>query len=310
MLFKSNYIDLDSLSSSNPVLFMPALFLLFFGIVASGLRWWILLKIAKLNIDFKSAIYIQLIGNFFSSCLPGAAGGDVVRSVYVYKKLEKGTGRSTAFLSIILDRLYSLFGLIAVACLLSIYLALNPQMGIDVEYYISIVFQIIKWGVCLFVTTFFLMLALWKFKIFRFLPSKLAFYSQVSRDNIKVYLRSWHLLTICGFISMIASAAVALGIAVIASMFPYSPGAIVSAIAGVFGNLFSAIPITPGGLGVGESVFAKICSDLANSSMPFATIYLTFRMGMLIVNIPGGLIALFWHKIGIKKFKYRQAFRM
>jgi len=94
---------------------------------------------------------------------------------------------------------------------------------------------------------------------------------------------------------MLASGIVVIGIVLIAAIFPYAPNPMISAIAGVFGNVFSAIPATPGGLGVGESIFAKICADFSARTAPFATIYFTFRVGMLIANIPGMIVTLLYN---------------
>ena len=54
----------------------------------------------------------------------------------------------------------------------------------------------------------------------------------------------------------------------------------ISALAGVVGNVSSAIPLSPGGLGIGEAVFAKVCLELGSAFAPYSTIYLApwYRM--------------------------------
>jgi uncharacterized membrane protein YbhN (UPF0104 family) len=94
---------------------------------------------------------------------------------------------------------------------------------------------------------------------------------------------------------VLATGIVIIGMVTIASIFPFAANPQITAIAGVFGNLFSVIPITPGGLGVGESVFSKVCVELSARIAPFATIYFSFRVGMLIVNIPGMIVSLFYN---------------
>lgn len=298
VLFKNNYLDLESLrlSFATPTLFIPALFLLFFGIVASGIRWWLLLKVSGIPVSFKSAIHIQLIGSFFSTYLPGASGGDIVRGVYIYRNLKKGEGRSIALMSIVTDRMFALFGLVLTAGLMSLYLAVNPENGIDASSYIDLVVKIFAWGSVLIFVSILIAFFLRLLNITSYLPPRLVNYLHLARMAIMIYQQNWPCLILCGIISVTASSTVAVGIVLIASIFPFAPAPTVTAIAGVFGNLFSAIPITPGGVGVGEVIFAKICTDLVNYSASYATIYLTFRMGMFFSNLPGGILALLWKK--------------
>lgn len=78
-----------------------------------------------------------------------------------------------------------------------------------------------------------------------------------------------------------------IGVIIIAQIFDYSINKWIIGIASIFGNISSVIPLTPGGLGIGEAVFSNICINLSGSVFPYATIYFTFRIGMFIVNIPG-----------------------
>lgn len=293
-LFRYDYLDWASLriSFSAPDRFIPALFLLFFGIVAGGVRWWLLLKLSGLNLGLAATMHIQLVGSFFSTYLPGAAGGDLVRGLNVCKHLGPGQGRSIALISIGADRIFALFGLLMTASLVSLYLLIHPENSLDAGIYIDRVVQILSVGSGLLIFAVLLALLLRKMGISNYLPARIAAYMHVARLTFNTYCRRWLMLVVCSIISVIASVSVAVGIVLIASIFPFAPPPTVSAIAGVFGNVFSAIPITPGGLGVGEVVFARICADLTKVAAPYATIYLTFRVGMLLANIPGGILVL------------------
>jgi len=118
-LFNEGAIDftpvLDLLHRRTKVLALTALLLLM-GLVLSGLRWWFLMRAAGFRLRLGLVLRLQLIGAFFSTWLPGAAGGDAARGAYIMRLLA--ARRTTALLTVAMDRLFSLFGLIFVAAVL------------------------------------------------------------------------------------------------------------------------------------------------------------------------------------------------
>lgn len=294
VLLSSGQLDFRSITVvfNNLNFFIPALICLFLGIVISGFRWWLLLRATGNNIPLGTIINLQLIGSFFSTWLPGAAGGDAVRGVQVFRLLKNG--RSTALLSIVTDRVFAMIGLISIAALVSFFLSAAISPDATVFQYIGLLRVLVY--LCLAGLVFGILavyLAL-RFSVLGYFPAKVRHYLHPFSVTIIMYLRAWPTLLICWVVSVLATGIVIIGMVAIASIFPFAANPQVTAIAGVFGNLFSVIPITPGGLGVGESVFSKVCVELSARVAPFATIYFSFRVGMLIVNIPGMIISLFY----------------
>jgi len=232
------------------------------------------------------------MGSFFSTWLPGAAGGDAVKGVQIFRLLD--SGRSTALISIVTDRVFAMIGLVSVAALVSIFLPAAVSPGSEFHQYIGLLRILVLLsflGVGLLVLSVFVAL---KFSLIERLPIKIRHHLQPFGLALLMYFRAWPTLLVCWAVSLAATGIVITGMVIIASMFPFAANAEVTAIAGVFGNLFSVIPITPGGLGVGESVFSKVCVELSNRIAPFATIYFCFRVGMLVVNIPGMIATLLY----------------
>jgi len=232
------------------------------------------------------------MGSFFSTWLPGAAGGDAVRGVQVFRLLSNG--RSTALLSIVTDRIFAMVGLISIAGLITFFLpsAISPDATVFeyIDLLKALVFLFIA-GLVFAVLGVFLAL---RFSWIDYFPAKVRHYLHPFGVTILMYFRAWPTLLICWVVSVLATGIVIIGMVAIASIFPFAADPNVTAIAGIFGNLFSVIPITPGGLGVGESVFSRVCVELSARVAPFATIYFSFRVGMLIVNIPGMVVTLFY----------------
>ncbi|MCZ4294813.1 lysylphosphatidylglycerol synthase transmembrane domain-containing protein [Vibrio sinaloensis] len=282
--FKSILIVLDF-----PYLFLFSLLCLFLGIVISGIRWWILLGITENNISIKTVLSIQLMGSFFSSWLPGAAGGDAVKGVLLFKLLD--SRRSTALVSIAIDRIFAVFGLFSIALVASAFLSSSID-NVILDFYINI----LEWGILigLLVVLFFCIciFMIKSFSLHVYLPVAIRSYFSPLGKIASYYKKSWFQLLLSCILSMLASGIVVVGIVVISLMYEFSASPAVTAIAGVIGNVSSVVPVTPGGIGVGEAVFAKISSDLSGSFAPFATIYFTFRIGMLLANIPGMLITM------------------
>ncbi|WP_219269160.1 lysylphosphatidylglycerol synthase transmembrane domain-containing protein [Pseudomonas sp. Xaverov 259] len=273
-------------------LFVPALICLFLGILISGFRWWLLLKATQNIIPLSTVLNLQLMGSFFSTWLPGAAGGDAVKGVQIFRLLE--SGRSTALISIVTDRVFAMLGLVSVAMLVSVFLPAAVSPDSEFHQYIGLLRVLVLLS---FMSLILLVLGVFvalKFSLIDRLPIKVRHHLQPFGLTLLMYVRAWPTLLLCWVASLAATGIVIIGMVIIASMFPFAANAEVTAIAGVFGNLFSVIPITPGGLGVGESVFSKVCIELANRVAPFATIYFCFRVGMLVVNIPGMVATLLY----------------
>ncbi|WP_448650121.1 lysylphosphatidylglycerol synthase transmembrane domain-containing protein [Pseudomonas fluorescens] len=293
-LLNSGQLDFESIAVvfDHIDLFVPALICLFLGILISGFRWWLLLKATRNIIPLSTVLNLQLMGSFFSTWLPGAAGGDAVKGVQIFRLLQ--SGRSTALISIVTDRVFAMLGLVSVAMLVSIFLPAAVSPDSEFHQYIGLLRVLVLLsfvGLILLVLTVFVAL---KFSFIDRLPIKIRHHLQPFGLTLLMYFRAWPTLLLCWIASLAATGIVIIGMVIIASMFPFAANSEVTAIAGVFGNLFSVIPITPGGLGVGESVFSKVCVELANRVAPFATIYFCFRVGMLVVNIPGMVATLLY----------------
>ncbi|MEZ8602581.1 lysylphosphatidylglycerol synthase transmembrane domain-containing protein [Vibrio splendidus] len=290
-LFNSGSLDFYSIVIvfDYPHLFFLSLVCLFLGICLSGIRWWVLLGVTENNISIRTVLSIQLMGSFFSSWLPGAAGGDAIKGVLLFKLLD--SRRSTALASIAIDRLFAVFGLFSIALCASLFLSESDSKNDVLDFY----FDVLSWGAIAGVLlVFFAMVLFWsvrRFSLHALLPIAIRSYLSPIGQIVNYYKKACLRLLVSSVLSMLASGVVIVGIVIISMMYDYAASPAVTAIAGVIGNVSSVIPITPGGIGVGEAVFAKISSDFSGSFAPFATIYFTFRIGMLVANIPGMIIS-------------------
>lgn len=86
-----------------------------YGVVEllAGLRWVLLLRVQGVAIGVGRTFALLLIGLFFNFFIPGGTGGDVVKIYYLLK--ETHGQRAAAILSVLVDRILGLIGLILLA---------------------------------------------------------------------------------------------------------------------------------------------------------------------------------------------------
>ena len=76
-------------------------------------RWQWLLRVQAIYLSWKRLTVLAFIGIFFNFFVPGGTGGDVVKIFYLLK--ETPAKRGPAVLSVLVDRILGLLGLIALA---------------------------------------------------------------------------------------------------------------------------------------------------------------------------------------------------
>jgi uncharacterized protein (TIRG00374 family) len=79
----------------------------------STVRWQILLRVQGLGLRFRRVFALTMVGVFFNFFIPGGTGGDAVKMFLLVQ--ETPGRRGTAILSVIVDRLIGLLGLIILA---------------------------------------------------------------------------------------------------------------------------------------------------------------------------------------------------
>lgn len=239
-----------------------AISLIFAQIVLGALRYKLLLETkTQKSLRFLDILRLNYIGLFFSSVLPGAVTGDIIKLVYIKKSIPHF--KKTFLVSItLLDRIMGLSGLLFLAGIFSLYsynqvTALSPKIA-----------HLIHVNLLLFLgTTFFLVILISPQKVqttilnyqrkIPFLGEKIANVSEQVfglRENRLDIFKSFLLSVACQFLSILAFWTV---------MSPFLEKPLPFQYAFTFipvGLITMAIPISPGGLGVGHVLFANLFS--------------------------------------------------
>ena len=109
-----------------------ALTLLTIQVFIVTIRWQLVLKCQKIELDYKNTLQILWSGLFFNQAMPSSVGGDVIRGYYL-KKQGMTLGRAT--LGVLMDRLFGMVGLVLLVLAslpLSFELINNPIARIGV----------------------------------------------------------------------------------------------------------------------------------------------------------------------------------
>ena len=251
-------------------------------------RWWFFLKALSLNVPLSRSFLLTWIGNFFNTTLPGAVSGDFVKGYYVIKA-NNNEEKTKAFMTLIIDRFTGLFGLIVLAF---ITLMFNFHLIFDQPNLQPLAFSIIG----LFLGTVgFYTIVLFPFKdgrdpfikIINKLPKKEALLKIYT--TFKVYQNHKKILFWTLFLSTIVQFLVAIAFVIIIQTLGIED---VNFATQMFimpiGLITIAIPVAPGGIGVGHVAFDTLYQMVGVSGG--ADIFNLFVIIQLSVYLLGGVI--------------------
>jgi uncharacterized membrane protein YbhN (UPF0104 family) len=86
-------------------------------------RWSLLMRYRGLEVTLWKSFRLLMVGCFFNYCMPGTTGGDVVRAYYAARHSDR---RADAVMSIIVDRICGLLGLVVLAGVMGLLMREEP----------------------------------------------------------------------------------------------------------------------------------------------------------------------------------------
>lgn len=283
-----NFSRLLLFLDSPKILFTLLFVLLVVSIPLTALRWWLLLRAIQIRLPIKNAYFLTWIGNFFSATLPGAVTGDLVKGYYLVK-LDKGEGKTKPLMTLIIDRATGLFGLIVMAFFALIF---NWRL---------IFSQAKLQPLALFIVFLFCMIALFYtvilypfpegrdpfIRLINMLPKSGLFLKIY--NTFKIYQHHWRSLATTLIISIIIHSLTAFLFFLVTQMLKMDQ---VDFATQMFimpiGLITTAIPIAPGGIGIGHAAFETLY--LLIGVKGGADIFNLFIVIQLAVYLLGGIV--------------------
>jgi uncharacterized protein (TIRG00374 family) len=274
---------------TQPKIIILGLSIFFAQVIVVSYRWNLFVRMETI-LKFSKVIQLTLIGMFFNFFIPGGVGGDIVKAIELSK--NKTTSRSKALSTVMSDRIFGLYAMITLATgFLALDYAQSPS-----EF-------ILKIGISSFLIFAGMTVALLFLPfIFKFISQTLTSRNSKILKNIEKLIRSLHLTFVTfrnkrvQFKSFLASAiSQTLGIYflynVVGALGVTPPSFLIFFSLCCFGFVASALPIMPGGVGVGQYafyfLFSNISEEIGKASITAIT---TLQIFTLLYALVGGLI--------------------
>ncbi len=254
-LVRSGAIELRLLSKllSAWPLSLAGLALIFLDIALMARRLSLLLSPRGFNLSFANSLKLTLVSSFFATFLPGTTGGDIAKLFYATKENK---GRRTEIITVVLfDRIFGLFSVLLLPLLFAPFFSQLIRAVAVLRYLLvaSSVLGLCLLGgllICLSASAAVNRVLAWGF---RFLPAEKLVERVVKTIGEYRYnpgaLAAAFGLSIAANLSLIAVTALAIFLLHPASM------TMKLCIIVPLGDVANSLPLTPGGLGVGEAAY-------------------------------------------------------
>ncbi len=287
LLAHFNLIDLALFekASKHPSLVALSFVLLISTVFIGAYRWKLLLRSLRVRLSFIQAFNYTFIGQFFNVFLPGAYGGDFIRGGLAYR--QDKTKLTQIAVSSLVDRLTGLLGLILISLVVVLFLPTQFQQGVAV---------VAGTGIVIFSLSFFILIRFQNLfrQIINCFPNAISgilmriFNAVVV--NLEHFVDHKRSLIFAVFLSIIQYVIILQALFLIGQAMDIDSltwtGFAVSGVAGLFAN---AIPVSPGGLGLGEAAFGQIARffETHTNEIAYSSVFLFLRSLTLCVAVIG-----------------------
>ncbi len=282
LLFKFNVVEINSIYIilEKPIMLLLLFFLFFITFMMLTFRWKMFLEVQGIKYKFTFLLKIVCFGFFFNTILPGSVSGDLFRTLFIFNKSPNE--KTAALSSIVFDRIIGVIGLFALS---SLIIAANYRMISENDsllYLSSIILSsfaaILIIGLFLLkssnrlLKTDFIIQNKEKNRFYRYLYKILNVFSKYNSNTTTV--------AYClGIAVLIHFVNLCIFLCVAYLIFKDNFSLINYSISMTYSLMINVLPITPGGIGLGEGSFDQICKLLFNNyqHIDFGSIFFIFR---------------------------------
>lgn len=263
-----------------------------FGAATEGKRLSALLSAAGVPVAFRDAFRLVAIATLFSYWIPGGTGGDVTKLYYLTSR-SKGRAIEIAT-ALLVDRIVAFLTLLVLILTL---IAFQPALlrSVPLVRWLAIaaaaVVLVVSGG----------MLILWSdrlrgSRLFRWLTSELPLARYIVRaaDAIYGFRRNRSSLAIAAFWCLAGHFVLAVSLGLTGAVLLSGVSALVASTLALLGIIANVLPVTPGGLGVGEAATETIFRAAGASGG--AIVIVAWRIGNLAISVLGGAFYMYGMK--------------
>jgi glycosyltransferase 2 family protein len=281
---------------------IAAVLLILSTLPISALRWAIVLKALELPMPAMRVFHIVCIGTSFNQLLFGPTSGDAIRGVYAWRVLRRGGGRIAT--SIIVDRVFGMLSLIGLAALL---IALRWHRFQEVPELRVLAVSLLVTLAAAAIGAVALLAAP---ALLTRLQSTLQGHPRMVRllghgqYVLLAFRRRPSVVSAALILSVLSQSATLLAFVLIARNLDVGNLSVVEyLVSAALALVANTLPITPGGLGVGEAAFDQLCHwiEPVPSTAPYANIFFAFRAISMLTLLIGLVSFLLYRSDRAKK---------
>ncbi|MBM4019032.1 MAG: flippase-like domain-containing protein, partial [Planctomycetes bacterium] len=240
-------------------------------------RWKWLLEVQQLTVGWMAAVRMTWLGYFAGLFLPGAAGGDLAKAYAACR--HQPAAKMRAVSTVLLDRIIGLHSMLVIGSLAGLGVVASGCTKGQAALVGSVLLMTA-------VGTAGLFLMFWQPSagvVLRLVPGR---FRQAFSGSVGLYRLAWRrLVWIWLFSGLCTLAAIASYILVAAALgMTASVGQVLVVPLVIVAN---SLPVSPGGLGVGETVGSQVYMEFGLTSG--GVIVLLLRLGVVAFSVPGAV---------------------
>ncbi len=291
----------DAVSAINSDALRPGLLLfaggvMFLAIAVSFVRWWTLVNAVGLSLRLGDAMVMGYVGYAYNLLLPGAVGGDLVKSVMIARRQSR---RVAAITTVIMDRIVGLMGLVIMTSVIGGCYVLfgQPDAKIKSIAYASFLFSpfIIVGLIVMFSRTII------ESKPMHALANhpKLGGIVSGALDAIRAYRSNPGAIVIAIGLTLLGQSLLVWGIWLVgAALYPIAAPLTSHFLLMPLGLSAGAVPLTPGGLGVLDVAVVELYKIAGHQPASAVAMMLGYRLLQVMMSVFGfALYFLFARKL-------------
>lgn len=260
-------------------------------------RWVILLRVHGVMISFYQAAKLTYLGLYYNNMMPGSVGGDLLKGWYITHHSDKDQ-RLEAVVTVFVDRLVGLIGMILVAAVASLFV--GPE-------FVYQKFQIrwIAWGIftaMVMVAIIFLSRRMRRFLLISHILERLPFAGRLKQidDAIRIYRLHVRTMIIALILTAILQGSSIVSVWLLTQALGFDQVSFWQCLIlmPIVWVISAAIPV-PGGWGIMENCITYLFCLVINREQPGAAIgqaaslALLYRVMVCFCSLPGALVPLF-----------------
>ena len=280
-------------SQANPGWLVAGLAVAGIGNLLSVVRWAVFLRVLNISLPAWEVFRISFVGIFFNNFFPGAVGGDAVKVVWL---VVKGHNRTSALLSVLMDRMSGLGALVLCSLVFMLWRLDWLMSSAIVAGVIKFVFGYLVLVVLLMAFSFVISARGLTSRLPERLPGRKTILEFTSA--YVQFVAAWRATLLASVISLVIllsyfatfyCSARAFGVHVpLVDFFAIMPAV----------DIISALPVSLGGFGVRDKLFAILLGDLGGVDEAKA----------IALSLGGALLYLAWGLFGLVVLpSYRRA---